>query len=139
MSAASITLNQALEDVEVRFLYNMPESELSKIDRLFFQIEQAWWFYEDFYADAPQNSHLPHFKKLNSFAKKIFEHCPLLGAYKMQYEELFADFSKYKSVIPSYGKLPYLYIILHAISISSAFVSKFIQILTIFLSLTAIN
>jgi hypothetical protein len=52
---AAITLHQALEDVEVRFLYNLPESELSQIDRLFFQIEQAWWFYE---VSANTNEHM---------------------------------------------------------------------------------
>ena len=30
----------------------MPDSELQSGDRLFFQIEQAHWFYEDFRADA---------------------------------------------------------------------------------------
>ena len=88
-------------DVESRFLYNLPESELSQSDRLFFQIEQAWWFYEDFKAD--KYAHLPHFKNLQSFAIKIFEHCPLLSNYKDQCEELFADFSVYKSMIPVYG------------------------------------
>eukprot|EP00605_Chrysophyceae_sp_TOSAG23-4_P000404 GSChrysophyteH1.ASY1.ANO1.460.1 assembled CDS len=98
-----ISLHQALEDVEVRFLMNMPESELSKIDRLFFQIEQAWWFYEDFYADA--QPHLPHYKRLPQFAKQIFDHCPLLAEYKEQYAEFFADYSAYKSIIPSYGTI----------------------------------
>ena len=100
-SSNSITLHQALEDVEARFLYNLPESELGKIDRLFFQIEQAWWFYEDFLAD--EHSHLPHFKKLDSFAKQVFSHCPLLYGMTEQFDELFQGYSAYKSVIPSYG------------------------------------
>jgi hypothetical protein len=29
----------------------VPEEELQSVDRLFFQIEQAHWFYEDFLAD----------------------------------------------------------------------------------------
>ena len=98
-----ITLDAALQDVEVRFLMNLPESELIQIDRLFFQIEQAWWFYEDFYADA--NPHLPHYKKMAQFAKQIFDHCPLLKNFKAQYAELFADYSAYKSIIPSYGTI----------------------------------
>ena len=36
-----LTLDQALDDVETRFLYNLPESEISQADRLFFQIEQV--------------------------------------------------------------------------------------------------
>ncbi len=61
-----LTLESCLEDVETRFLYNLPEEELSRSERLFFQIEQAWWFYEDFMAD--KHSNLPHFSKLKSFA-----------------------------------------------------------------------
>jgi mRNA-decapping enzyme subunit 2 len=41
-----MTLDQALDKVEARFIYNLPESELCHIERLFFQIEQAHWFYE---------------------------------------------------------------------------------------------
>lgn len=44
------TLEQALDDVETRFLYNLPAQELAQTDRLFFQIEQAFWYYEDFKA-----------------------------------------------------------------------------------------
>lgn len=43
--AREVSLESCLEDVETRFLYNLPESELNKSERLFFQIEQAWWFY----------------------------------------------------------------------------------------------
>jgi len=103
---AAITLHQALEDVEVRFLYNLPESELSQIDRLFFQIEQAWWFYEDFHADAPQNSHLPHYKYLATFCRAIFEHCPLLaGISKDTAKSMMDNFNGYKHGIPAYGTI----------------------------------
>ncbi len=43
--------HDALEDVHTRFILNLPEEELTSSDRLFFQIEQAWWFYEDFICD----------------------------------------------------------------------------------------
>lgn len=101
MAANTVTLESALEDVEARFLYNLPESELSQPDRLFFQIEQAWWFYEDFKAD--KYPHLPHFSKLQLFAKKVFSHCSILANYVDKWQELFADFSVYKSMIPVYG------------------------------------
>ena len=75
-----LTLDEALDDVEARFLYNLPQLELRRSDRLFFQIEQAHWFYEDFIAD--QYTHLPHYK-LKSFAEKIFSHCSLFeGDYQ---------------------------------------------------------
>jgi mRNA-decapping enzyme subunit 2 len=95
------SLDQALEDVEARFLYNLPESELNQVDRLFFQLEQAWWFYEDFMADV--NPALPHFKYLKVFAEKIFNHCPLLSQSQDKFVELFNNFNTYKSQIPVCG------------------------------------
>ena len=94
-------LDQALEDVEARFLYNLPASELNQVDRLFFQLEQAWWFYEDFMADV--NPVLPHFHHLKTFAEKIFTHCPLLSQSHDKFVELFNNFNSYKSQIPVCG------------------------------------
>ena len=95
------SLNDALEDVEARFLYNLPESELNQVDRLFFQLEQAWWFYEDFMADM--NDALPHFKQLKTFAERVFTHCPLLSQSKAKFTELFNNFSAYRAQIPVCG------------------------------------
>lgn len=95
------TLEQALDDVEARFLNNLPRSELEQTERLFFQIEQAYWFYEDFKADV--YTHLPHFSTLKSFATKLFAHSALLSKVGDQFQELFADFKTYKSKIPVFG------------------------------------
>lgn len=100
MSKDDITLNEALEDVEVRFLYNLPPSELEQVDRLFFQIEQAHWFYEDFYSD--KYSHLPHFK-FKGFVTALFNHCPLLQPIQEKAQILFDDFNAYRGQIPVYG------------------------------------
>lgn len=99
--SSEITLETCLDDVEARFLYNLPESELSQAERLFFQIEQAWWFYEDFMAD--KHKHLPHFGNLKSFAETIFQHCPLLRKIQHNCEDLFNEFGAYKNQIPVFG------------------------------------
>ena len=45
--ASNSNLEDALDDVQSRFLLNLPESELNaSADRLFFQLEQAHWYYE---------------------------------------------------------------------------------------------
>ena len=95
------TVEDALEDLYARFLYNLPESELLQVDRLFFQLEQAWWFYEDFMADM--NDTLPHFKQLKTFSERVFTHCPLLSKSKTNFSELFNNFSAYKAQIPVCG------------------------------------
>lgn len=98
-----LTLDEALDKVEARFLYNLPADELSNIERLFFQIEQAHWFYEDFIADDPLNSHLPKFRKLQSFADILFKRCALLIPLKNEQDILFNDFCKYRYQIPVCG------------------------------------
>lgn len=95
------TLDEALSAVETRFLNNLPKEEIERVDRLFFQIEQAHWFYEDHIKET--SPHLPKFTKLKTFAAHIFEHCELLSPMKQQFEELFAQFSAYKSLIPTNG------------------------------------
>mmetsp|Transcript_24737 Transcript_24737/g.32303 ORF Transcript_24737/g.32303 Transcript_24737/m.32303 type:complete len:420 (-) Transcript_24737:475-1734(-) len=97
------SLDQALVDVETRFILNLPDAELSSSDRLFFQIEQAHWFYEDFYADT--FAHLPHFRLLKSFASHLFDHCPLLQPYQSMYSTLFEDFHSYKGKVPVSGTI----------------------------------
>lgn len=42
---ANQTLDRVLEDLLVRFVVNVPEEDLSSIERIMFQIEEAQWFY----------------------------------------------------------------------------------------------
>ena len=85
----------------MKFLLNLPDSELQTSERLFFQIEQAHWYYEDFLADAP-NSGLPHMG-LRVFALRLFENSELLKPLRSMYDEFFRDFMSYKGKIPTYG------------------------------------
>jgi hypothetical protein len=48
-----------------RFVVNVPTEELSSFERICFQIEQAYWFYEDFYREKEPS--LPHYT-LREFA-----------------------------------------------------------------------
>lgn len=89
-----------MDELQSRFLVNLPASELVSSERLFFQIEQCFWFYEDFYAD--QYAHLQHVK-LNDFARKLFAHCPLLRPLAHRCDELFQDFKAYQRQVPVVG------------------------------------
>ena len=101
VAPATSSLDCALADVETRFLTHLPKSEFESGDRLFFQIEQAHWFYEDFLADAP-GATLPHLH-LRAFAAKLFERSELLKPLRKAYENLFSDFRAYKGKIPVCG------------------------------------
>ncbi|CAI5720598.1 hypothetical protein KXD40_002201 [Peronospora effusa] len=94
------SLAEVMDELQSRFLVNLPESELVSSERLFFQIEQCYWFYEDFYAD--QYAHLQHVK-LNDFARQMFAHCPLLRPLAHRCDELFQDFKTYQRQVPVVG------------------------------------
>ncbi|KAF0686012.1 Aste57867_22166 [Aphanomyces stellatus] len=94
------TMDEVMDELQSRFLMNLPPTELSSTERLFFQIEQCYWFYEDFYAD--HHNHLTHLK-LNDFARKMFNHCVLLQPLKQKCESMFLDFKTYQSQIPVVG------------------------------------
>jgi len=101
----------ALEDVHTRFILNLPPKELATSDRIFFQLEQAWWFYDDFVCDGMDESSggkrmdLPRFKHLYPFAKKMFQISPLLGPMFPQFDEMWEEFSTYRRKISTYGTI----------------------------------
>jgi len=106
-------LEAALDDVQTRFLYNLPAEELASADRIFFQIEQAWWFYEDILRDGlggsdneiepNRNILLPKFKNLSTFAKEIFRFSPMLQPLLPHFDSMWTEFSEYRGKISSFG------------------------------------
>ena len=95
-----LTLEEALAEVETRFLLQLPDSELIRPDRLLFWIQEASWFYDDFFAD--NNPHLPRYT-FKSFTKAIFNHCPLFSGMNNNVDEIFKEFGTYRSKIPVHG------------------------------------
>ena len=45
------TMKEAFDELELKFLYSLPQEELQAPDRLFNELEQAFWYYEDHLAD----------------------------------------------------------------------------------------
>jgi mRNA-decapping enzyme subunit 2 len=104
MSAAVTAFVDAFDDVHTRFILNVPTSELTSSDRIFFQIEQAHWYYEDFLVDDVDSS-LPHFKQLKAFALKMFNFSPLLQPHLGNFNRMWQEFSDYKKTISTYGTI----------------------------------
>ena len=99
----NITYEDALDDVHTRFILNLPESELRTADRMFVQIEQAWWYYEDFICDPrPHLTYLPRYNHLRPFAKALFEYSTVLPDTS-QFNEMWKQYSIYKKQISNYG------------------------------------
>lgn len=64
-----------------------------------FQIEQAHWFYEDFY--RKKYGLLKY--SLERFVELIFHHCPSLQPYASGVSSIYKDFKQYKSSVPVCG------------------------------------
>jgi mRNA-decapping enzyme subunit 2 len=95
------SFHQALFEVEARFLNNLPDQELDLPERLFFHIEQAYWYFEDFYVDRYPN--LQHVHHLKLFAKAVFHHAELLKTKQHEFDSLYSRFTDYKAQIPVCG------------------------------------
>ena len=95
----------SLDEVHTRFILNVPQEELSTSERIFFQLEQAWWYYEDLICDKIESEtgscSLPRFANLKPFSKRLFEFSPLLR--HLDFHNLWKEFSIYKRKISTYG------------------------------------
>jgi mRNA-decapping enzyme subunit 2 len=100
---ASMTLQDWLDDLTVRFLLNLPPAEMSSMPRLCFQVEEAQWFYEDFV--RPANPQLPSLN-LRQFCLTLFRHSPLLSGFsEAQHSAAYEEFLAYKVRVPVRGAI----------------------------------
>jgi mRNA-decapping enzyme subunit 2 len=99
---ANYTYQDALDDVHTRFVLNLPESELLSADRMFVQLEQAWWFYEDFICDAHPELNLPRYTHMKPFAKELFLFSEVLPDIS-QFSAMWQEYVEYKRKISNYG------------------------------------
>ena len=83
-----------------RFILNAPPEDQQSFERIFFHIEEAWWFYEDNYREKDKS--LPGFN-LRSFSEKLFSICPLLKAHHKKFDEIFAKWNEYRWSVPVCG------------------------------------
>ncbi|KAG8219805.1 hypothetical protein J3R82DRAFT_778 [Butyriboletus roseoflavus] len=96
------THDDVLEDLSSRFLLNLPDEELSSLERICFQVEQAHWFYEDFVRE--QNPKFPSLP-LKKFSEMLFHACPLLHQWSHDHEQAFNTFMQYKTRVPVCGAI----------------------------------
>ncbi|GJQ14073.1 hypothetical protein GpartN1_g5864.t1 [Galdieria partita] len=93
-------LSSVLIDLSSRFLLTLSQEDFENFERLFFAVEEAHWFYDDFFRE--KNSRLPKLT-LKEFAAMLFEHSPLLEKYTKHIEHLLKNFQQYKNSIPTAG------------------------------------
>lgn len=90
-----------LEDLISRFLINIPDSEKSVI-RLFFLIEQAHWFFLDFYC-AQSDKLQPC--GIRQFAWNILDHVPAFHKHVTSLDSILEEWRIYKSSVPTFGAM----------------------------------
>jgi len=96
-------LDEVMDDLAMRFVVNCPAEEQESSERLLFQVEAAFWFYEDQYREI-----WPHaFPTLNllTFSQQMFGCCPLLKAFEHRTKEIYDAFTSYKQQIPTCGAM----------------------------------
>lgn len=96
---SGLPLKETIEDLLVRFVINCPPEDLSSLERVFFQIEEAHWFYLDFVRML--NPSLPSLK-MKGFSRQIVDMCPAVWHWGDPADAL-ARFGKYKATIPVRG------------------------------------
>ena len=100
--AVAAEVKRVVDDLIARFLLNLPDEELGTVERLFYHLEQAWWYYEDMMAD--NNPSLPHYD-FYDFGRVIFAGSALLAPHRGRYDELYEIFQQYLAKIPVYGAI----------------------------------
>jgi len=93
---------EVIQDLIIRFILCCPEEEHESFDRLFFQIEEAHWFYLDFYRQNHPKLPALNFKQ---FAETIFSHCPLLQPYSHLVHQYRSGWVQYKTSVPVCGAI----------------------------------
>jgi mRNA-decapping enzyme subunit 2 len=99
---SALSFHHILDELVTRFILNVPEEEFESFDRLFFQIEEAHWFYDDYYRE--HNKTLPSLS-FKQFVDRVFEHCSILAPYREAIEKHTQSFYQYKSKVPVYGAI----------------------------------
>lgn len=96
-----MSLNTGLDDLCVRFIVNLPASELSGFDRIGTHIEEAHWFYEDWI--RKEYPSLPPMSPRN-FSLRILLRCPLTAHCSPELlEKAYTLWIGYKKSIPVRG------------------------------------
>lgn len=93
---------ELLDDLCSRFVLNVPEEELQAFERILFSVEQAHWFYED---NAMEQNMALKSLTLREFTSLMFQSCAALRPYITQIDDIYKDFTTYKTRVPVMGAI----------------------------------
>ncbi|KAL7418683.1 mRNA-decapping enzyme subunit 2 [Cryptotrichosporon argae] len=90
-----------LDDLNARFLVNLPAEETSLV-RVYWQAEQAHWFYEDYL--RPLNPLLPSLNQ-RQFTRILIDSSPLYAAAGVDHDAVWDEYCAYKKMVPCCGAI----------------------------------
>ncbi|ODN96275.1 hypothetical protein I350_08286 [Cryptococcus amylolentus CBS 6273] len=98
-----MTFDEIMEDLNARFLINLPKEEMNLL-RVYWQAEQAHWFYEDYL--RPLNPLLPSLSQRH-FTRLIIESSPLykrlVSSDSIDHDSVWDEYRSYKRMVPCCG------------------------------------
>jgi len=94
------SLPAVFHDLDSRFLVNLPDEELSSFERILFQLQQAHWYYLDFYSDRHPTLPALGFKR---FCELYFKHIPTFRKHLARFDQVYASFNSYLNAVPVCG------------------------------------
>eukprot|EP00198_Chlamydomonas_reinhardtii_P003211 XP_001692547.1 decapping enzyme complex catalytic component [Chlamydomonas reinhardtii] len=91
---------EVLEDLCCKFILTAPKDALGK-DKLFFLVEQAWWYYEDKVRPMAKSrgTELRHYSSYATFAEPLFRKVEILKPLRVNLQAYLEDYRKYKQVL----------------------------------------
>eukprot|EP00090_Calanus_glacialis_P047077 TRINITY_DN9548_c0_g1_i1.p1 TRINITY_DN9548_c0_g1~~TRINITY_DN9548_c0_g1_i1.p1 ORF type:complete len:451 (-),score=87.60 TRINITY_DN9548_c0_g1_i1:234-1586(-) len=92
-----------LDELAARFIIPMREEERRDLVRVGFLIEQAHWFYIDFYVNKPEYKLVSG--TIKEFSAHIFRHVPFLQKHADRVEEIIDEWREYKLAVPTFGAI----------------------------------
>jgi mRNA-decapping enzyme subunit 2 len=99
-SSVSARMRVCTLELAARFVLNAPPEEIADNNRLFFLVEQAHWYYEDF--SRERDTKLPA-KTFEAFAKEMFSSVEILKPKLKGFDNNVKEFKAYKFSIPTCG------------------------------------
>ncbi|CAD5212862.1 unnamed protein product [Bursaphelenchus okinawaensis] len=93
-----------IENLSLRFLNNIPEHEKRDPIRICFQLEQAHWYYVDYFCEKKPTNVPPCFNvNFRDFVKQMFNKSEMLSCFRGHVDEIIEQFRQYKGGVPTYG------------------------------------
>lgn len=97
---SSLITQEALDDLSSKFMINVPPEERGNLIRMCFQMEQAHWFYLDFYRIETERS-----CPIKHFAIQLFGHIAFLQHHVPNMDVILENWKKYKQSVPTFGAI----------------------------------